>query len=256
MVNVPHVAIVATTKRISFNELQKATKAIEYQIVNHVCMYWDKSVYWGLTAQIQAYQSIQSVPYGSWLVTIDDDIDTMSYGYHYVLDKNESYAPKGTPYARLRFDKIWSLILSHEVTELLINPYLLNFRYAEIGGKKVRLVVEPSDPAQFKDFGYMIDGVLVSDFTTPNYYDLVWTPNTRYSYTGQITKPLELLENGYFSFQYLDRLDVWFQMWKVRGQLVTKNVTELAKNNQGTTTALILGFILIIYYFTDGRKQN
>lgn len=255
MANVPHVAIVATTKRINYSELFKATEAIIYQIRNHVTQYWDKNVYYGLTAEIKAYENISSVPYGSWLVTIDEEIDTNSYGYHYVLEKNESFAPKGTPYARLKYDKIWTLILSHEVTELLINPYLQNFRYAEIGGKKVRLVVEPSDPAQFKDFGYLVNGVLVSDFTTPNYYDLVWTPNTRYSWTGQISKPLELLENGYFSFQYLDRLDVWFQMWKVRGQIVTKNVTDLASNNKGTTTILIFIIILIIYYWY-GRKQK
>ncbi len=124
MANVPLVAIVATTKRISFNEVQKATKAIDFQIKNHVSKYWDKQIYFGLQASIVCYESIQQVPYGSWLVTIDEQIDTDSYGYHYVTEQNETYAPKGTPYARIRYDRIWSLILSHEVTELLINPYL------------------------------------------------------------------------------------------------------------------------------------
>ncbi len=253
MANFPHVAVVSTTSKISFYDLEKAVKAVEFQIVNHVQPFWNKDIYTGLNATLKAYSSLNAVPFGSWVVTIDDSIDVDSYGYHYILEQDEKYAPKGTPYARLKFDKIWSLILSHEVIELLLNPYLQNFRYAEIGGKKVRLVVEPSDPAQFKEFGYKINDVLVSDFTTPNYYDLVWTPNTRYSYTGQITKPLELLENGYFSFQYLDRLEVWFQMWKVKGQLVTKNLTESAKENPATTTGLVLGFLLMLYFFT--RKK-
>ncbi|MDI9878918.1 hypothetical protein [Flectobacillus longus] len=253
MANVPLVAIVATTKRISFNEVQKATKAIDFQIKNHVSKYWDKQIYFGLQASIVCYESIQQVPYGSWLVTIDEQIDTDSYGYHYVTEQNETYAPKGTPYARIRYDRIWSLILSHEVTELLINPYLQNFRYADIGGKKVRLVVEPSDPAQFRDYGYLIDDVLVSDFTTPNYYDLVWTPNTQYSFTGQIKKPLELLENGYFSFQYLDRLDVWWQMWKVKGQIVTRNISEVATQNKSYTVVAIILIILLLFLY-NGRK--
>lgn len=253
MANVPHVAIVSTTSKIGFYDLQKAVQAVDFQIKNHVTQFWNKDVYTGLNATLKAYSSLNGIPYGSWVVTIEDSIDVDSYGYHYIQEKDEPYAVKGTPYAKLRYDKIWSLILSHEVTELLINPYLQNFRYAEIEGKKVRLVVEPSDPAQFKDFGYKINDVLVSDFTTPNYYDLVWTPNTRYSYTGQITKPLELLENGYFSFQYLDRLEVWFQMWKVKGQLITKNITESAKENPKTTTGLVLGVLIMLYFFT--RKK-
>lgn len=253
MANVPLVAIVATTKRISFSEVQKATKAIDFQIKNHVSKYWDKQIYFGLQASIVCYESIMQVPYGSWLVTIDEQIDTDSYGYHYVTEQNETHAPKGTPYARIRYDRIWSLILSHEVTELLINPYLQNFRYADIGGKKVRLVVEPSDPAQFRDYGYLIDDVLVSDFTTPNYYDLVWTPNTQYSFTGQIKKPLELLENGYFSFQYLDRLDVWWQMWKVKGQIVTRNISEVATQNKSYTVVAIILIILLLFLY-NGRK--
>lgn len=254
MANIPNVAIVATTQRISFAELEKAVKAVEYQIKNHVATFWDKRVYTALDSTIKAYANVNQVPFGSWLVSIDDQIDVDSYGYHYVTEKAESYAPVNTPYARLKYASNWSLILSHEVTEMLLNPYLTNFRYAEIGGRKVRLVVEPSDPAQFQEFGYKINDVLVSDFTTPNYYDLVWTPNTRYSYTGQITKPLELLENGYFSFEYADRLGVWWQMWKVKGELITKNITESAKENPKTATGLVLGFLLFIYLFSKRKS--
>lgn len=254
MANVPHVAIVATTNRIQFYDLQKAVQALQIQIQLHVKQYWNLNVYRYLDAEIKAYSSLQGVPFGSWVVLIEDKIDTDSYGYHYLQEKAQFYAPLNTPYAKIKYSDNWTLILSHEVIELLLNPFLENFRYAEIEGKKVRLVVEPSDPAQFQQYGYKINNVLVSDFVTPNFYDLVYTPNTQYSYTGQITKPLELLENGYFSFQYLDRLEIWFQMWKVRGQTYIKNLSESAMNNTGVTTSLAVLFLFFIYLFS--RKKN
>jgi hypothetical protein len=42
--------------------------------------------------------------------------------------------------------------------------------------------------------------VAVSDFITPHFYDPVATPGTRYSFTGAIKAPRELLKGGYISF--------------------------------------------------------
>ena len=40
----------------------------------------------------------------------------------------------------------------------------------------------------------------VSDFITPHFYDPVVTPGTRYSFTGAIKAPRQLLPGGYISF--------------------------------------------------------
>jgi hypothetical protein len=42
--------------------------------------------------------------------------------------------------------------------------------------------------------------VAVSDFITPRFYDPVVTPGTRYSFTGAITAPRQILPGGYISF--------------------------------------------------------
>jgi len=252
--SVASVAVVSTTNKIAFYDLQKAVQALQVQIQLHVKQFWNVDTYKYLDAEIKAYSSLQGVPFGSWVVLIQDKIDTDSYGYHYLQEQAQPYAPVNTPYAKLKYSENWSLILSHEVIEMLLNPFLENFRYTEIDGKKVRLVVEPSDPAQFQEYGYKINNVLVSDFVTPNFYDLFYTPNTQYSYTGQIKKPLELLENGYFSFQYLDRLEIWFQMWKVKGKTILKNLTESANNNTGFSTSLAV--ILLVFIFIFSRKKN
>ena len=41
---------------------------------------------------------------------------------------------------------------------------------------------------------------MVSDFITPSFYDLVATQNGRYSFTGAVTAPRQILPGGYISW--------------------------------------------------------
>jgi hypothetical protein len=45
-----------------------------------------------------------------------------------------------------------------------------------------------------------IDGIWVSDFVTPSFYDPVPTPNARYSFTGAMTASRQILPGGYISW--------------------------------------------------------
>jgi hypothetical protein len=47
---------------------------------------------------------------------------------------------------------------------------------------------------------YPVNGVPVSDFYTPRYLDPVGVPGTRYSFTGAIERPQQILEGGYVSW--------------------------------------------------------
>ena len=65
-------------------------------------------------------------------------------------------------------------------------------------------LVEAWDPREANDYGYQIDGILVSDFITPNFYDASVTTGTRYSFKGNLTRPRQLLPGGYISYQKAD----------------------------------------------------
>jgi len=65
---------------------------------------------------------------------------------------------------------------------------------------KFEYLVEVCDPSEDDPFGYTIDGVLVSDFYTPHYFDPVESSGVRYSFTGAITRPRDVLKNGYLSW--------------------------------------------------------
>ncbi len=60
----------------------------------------------------------------------------------------------------------------------------------------------------------MNSGVAVSDFITPHYYDVLAIPGNRYSFTGAIKGPRQILPGGYIS--WVDPLkDEWQQLMYV-----------------------------------------
>jgi hypothetical protein len=65
--------------------------------------------------------------------------------------------------------------------------------------------VEACDPCEANNYGYQIQGTLVSDFITPHFYDSVETPGSPYSFTGAIKRPRQILPGGYISFVNLQQ---------------------------------------------------
>ncbi len=97
----------------------------------------------------------------------------------------------------------WSLTASHETLEMLVDPFG-NRTVAGDSPKsdqgRVLFLVEVSDPSEAAEFGYSVNGVLVSDFYTPRYFDPVASA-VRYSFTNSLTEPRQVLRGGYLSWQ-------------------------------------------------------
>src|SRR5262249_53083179 len=70
----------------------------------------------------------------------------------------------------------------------------------DVTTEKFEYLVEVADPSEDPTNAYMIDGVLVSDFYTPHFFDPVASPGVRYSFTGRIKRPRQILQNGYISW--------------------------------------------------------
>jgi hypothetical protein len=83
--------------------------------------------------------------------------------------------------------------------------------------------VEICDPSEDAQYAYHVNDILVSDFFTPNFYDPVKSAGVRYSYTGAITAPRQVLNNGYISWH--DPVsDHWWQLTFFNG---TQNFRDL-----------------------------
>jgi len=70
----------------------------------------------------------------------------------------------------------------------------------DVTTEKFEYLVEVADPSEDPANAYMIDEVLVSDFYTPHFFDPVVSPGVRYSFTGRIKRPREILPGGYISW--------------------------------------------------------
>jgi hypothetical protein len=87
--------------------------------------------------------------------------------------------------------------------EMLADPFASQKRAGASliqGQGTVNYLVEVCDPCEAPENAYAINGVMVSDFYTPNYFDPVAAPQVRYSYSGKITQPLQVLPGGYLSW--------------------------------------------------------
>jgi hypothetical protein len=104
----------------------------------------------------------------------------------------------------------WTIDASHETLEMLVDPNgnrlqpstSIQIEHGKIvdGTGQFAYLVEACDPCEADNFAYPIQGVAVSDFLTPHFYDPVVTPGTRYSFTGAIKAPRQILPGGYISW--------------------------------------------------------
>jgi hypothetical protein len=104
----------------------------------------------------------------------------------------------------------WTIDASHETIEMLIDPNgnrLQTSRGIEISGGLVQdasgefdYLVEACDPCEGNQYAYSIQGIAVSDFITPHFYDPEPTSGTRYSFGGHISRPRQVLPGGYISY--------------------------------------------------------
>jgi hypothetical protein len=78
---------------------------------------------------------------------------------------------------------------------------------------RVEFLVEVCDPCEGDQFAYTVNDILVSDFLTPRFYDPLHVAGVRYSFTGAITRPREILTGGYLSWHDPVSNHWWQQVW-------------------------------------------
>jgi hypothetical protein len=93
----------------------------------------------------------------------------------------------GQPFALIEFSDSWSLTASHEMLEMLVDPMgnrLVAGQSPHPDQGRVEFLVEVADPPEAAEFGYTVNGLLLSDFYTPQFFDPVAADGVRYSFGG------------------------------------------------------------------------
>jgi len=156
---------------------------------------------WGARARVTA-GTAEGVPPGAWPMYLVDSPDA-GYGIH--LDEC------GTPFAEIGAGEGWTLGASHLLLELIADPF--GDRLMDGPGfgscftrRRVRYLVEVCEPC--RTFHYVIDGVEVSDFVTPDYYR---TDGTAVDFLRLLRRPLEVRPGCSLAWQDPDDRH-WHQM--------------------------------------------
>ena len=198
-----HLALVSQTPNVPGWLTQIVAAAMQKQLTR------DFMPIWGVSSTVNAFDILDDVPTGYWPIIIRDDINFAgAAGIH--LDANKE------PFGLVQFANTWTLTTSHEVLEMLVDPLGIHLR----AGKsikpdqgRVQYLVEVCDPSEAAQFGYLVNGVLVSDFYTPDFFLPTPATNVRYSFTGAIEKPRSILKGGYISWLDPSTDEWWQQTW-------------------------------------------
>jgi hypothetical protein len=197
--SVIQVGLVDKTGELDTNLVQAAAAALNIQVMR------DLPQYWNIQATVRYLPDATKIPSSIWPVFLVAQLPPGEGGVH--LDKhNQPYSLViGTPGSA-----DWTIDASHETIEMLVDPAgnrLQTSRAIEISGKTVvdatgqfEYLVEACDPCEANQYAYSIQGIAVSDFITPHFYDPVVAAGTRYSFGGNITRPREVLPGGYISY--------------------------------------------------------
>lgn len=162
----------------------------------------DLAPIWNVAGSVVALQDPDHIDPGIWPVYVVDDLDPGLGGFHQT-EHNQ-------PFAMVLAGDTWSLSASHEAIEMLVDPSgnrlvasgavgVVDNEVQDIAGK-FEYLLEVCDPSEDQNCAYLIDDVLVSDFYTPNYFDPAGSAGARYSFSGKLTRPRQVLPNGYLSW--------------------------------------------------------
>ena len=223
----PHVALVSETQSVALTDVSAVAAALQKQVTR------DFGPVWGINATVDSFDSLESVPVDYWPVILRDDINEPGAAGFHTDDQ-------GQPFSLVQVDEKWPFTASHETLEMLADP----FGNRTIAGspppqapspisefERVIYLVEVCDPCESEQLAYSVNGVNVSDFITPHYYDPNGATGVQYSFRGSVKEPHTVLEGGYVSFgNPLD--NQWYQIVVENGVVKLRNLGEI-KSTRG-----------------------
>jgi hypothetical protein len=148
---------------------------------------------WGTPAKL--VRSTGFLP-GSWAVVFLDTADAPgALAYH-------DLTPDGFPLSKIFVETILedkssvSIATSHELVEMLVDPAINIWCNGPKAG--VFYAYEAADPVEDQALAFQIDGIDVTDFVYPSFFEGFRKPrSTQFDYTKGVTRPFQILKGGY-----------------------------------------------------------
>lgn len=202
------IAIVNASTVMSDTDASKITDALQIQSRR------DFAPYWGVGADLLFVPTGKVAPAGYWQLILLDNSDVGgALGYH---DVTAEGLPQGKAFVGtdLKYGYTPSVTISHELLEMLADPDINQTIFMQSTNTKGRLYAkEVCDAVEADNLGYEIDGILVSDFVTQQWFESFnHSPGTHYSFMKRVTQPFQLAPGGYIGVFDVTRGSGWQQI--------------------------------------------
>jgi hypothetical protein len=187
------IAVINSSTVLKDADVSLAVQALQKQATNDFAPAW------------QADADLTFVPSGSkpaagtwWLVILDNSDQAGALGYH---DLTSEGLPIGKVFAGsdIQLGYQWTVTASHELLEMLADPDINLTVFVQADPTSGRLYAyEVCDACEADKFGYQINGLTVSDFVYPAWFESFWAPSsTQFDFSKKIQAPFQLLAGGY-----------------------------------------------------------
>jgi hypothetical protein len=203
-----HIALVSEIKATSKTDLVQIAAALQKQVAK------DLRPIWNIDATVEVFNTLQDVPRAYWPIIIKKETGFVGVGGIHSIKDAQPFAvvAYNTDFDRLTF------AISRQLVAMLVDPSGNRVISAPSpnpvdNGKTVDVLVEIVTPMQGKEYGYRIDGVLVSDFVTPAFFDPSQTKGSSFSFNNAVKEPLSILNGGFLSWVDRETKQVWQSTW-------------------------------------------
>ncbi len=171
---------------------------------------------WGRNALLYLAPAGQKVPTpGYWTIGFFDNSDQAgALGYH---DITAEGLPLGKIFVEttLSAGDLVSVTASHETLEMLADPDInLTAEFDDPMGAPAKFYAyEVCDACEDDGFGYLINGVTVSDFVFPAYFEQFQStnPGAQFDHRKHVSEPFSILSGGYMGVLDLSNLGAGWQ---------------------------------------------
>jgi hypothetical protein len=197
--SLPVIAITNVSTCLSDGQVEAVIPALQQQVS------LDFKAYWEVDSELTFLPREEPLTEGWWQISVTDNPDQAgALGYHELSSRG---TPLGKVFAALDLQSggSWTVTLSHELLEMLADPWI---NWCAQGSDGKIYALEVCDAVEADNLGYKIGEVLVSDFITPAWFEP--TRANRVDFKRRISKPLQLASGGYISV--LDVGGRWVQM--------------------------------------------
>ena len=194
------IAILNQSTLVSNTDAATITQAVASQVRYDAAPIWDKS-----PAAVVFYTDPAAVPATAHGIALVDTIQNQPQGVLGFHTEDQGGKLWGVVAAKPELDSgaqvttgDWSVssVLSHEVLEMFVDP---NCNLWASDGKGTSYSYEVCDPVEAPS--YTVNGVSVSNFVTPSWFDPLAPATAQFDKLGQLHAPFSILKGGYVVYE-------------------------------------------------------